>query len=41
MGGCAGEVVETLTKRKFDKCCVQEARRRGASVRQITGKNKE
>ena len=39
MRDCAGEVVETMTRRKVDVCCVQEARWRGASARLIAGKN--
>ena len=39
--GHAGEVVETLTSRKVNVCCVQEVRWRGASARMITGKNSE
>ena len=41
MRSCEGEVVETLTKRRFDVCCIQEVRWRGASARLITGKNSE
>ena len=41
MRGCAGEVVETLTRRKVNVCCVQKLRWRGASSRLITGKNSE
>ena len=37
----AGEVVETLTRRKVDVCCIQKVRWRGASARLITGKNSE
>ena len=39
MCGCSGEVVETLTWRRIDVCCVQEIRWRGASARMITGKD--
>ena len=39
MRGCAGQVVETMTRRKVDVCCVQEVRWRGASARLIAGKN--
>ena len=39
MGGRSGEVVETLTRRCIDLCCVQEVRWRGASTRMITGKD--
>ena len=39
MRGRAGEVVETLTRRHIDICCVQEVRWRGASVRSIIGKD--
>ena len=38
MSGRAGEVVETLERRKIDICCVQETRWRGGSARMITGK---
>ena len=41
MRGRSGEVVETLTRRKIDICCVQEVRWRGASARMITGKDSE
>ena len=38
MTGWVG-VLETLTRRKVDVCCVQEVRWRDASIRLITGKN--
>ena len=37
--GRAGEIVETLYRRKIDICCVQELRWRRASPRIIAGKN--
>ena len=41
MSGYAGEVVETLARRKVDVCCAHEVRWRGASARLITGKHSE
>ena len=41
MRRCAGEVVETLTRKNVDGCCAQDVRWRGASDRPITGKNSE
>ena len=41
MRGCSGEVVEVLTRRKIDVCCVQEVRWKGASARMVTGKDTE
>ena len=41
MAGRAGKVVETLPKRKFDVCLVQEISWRDASVRMISGKDSE
>ena len=41
MRGRSGKVVEVLTKRKIDVCCVQEVRWRSASARLVTGKNTE
>ena len=38
-GGKAGEVVETLTRRGIDLCCVQESRWNGTGCRLVTGKN--
>ena len=35
------EVVETLTRRNLDVCCIQEVRGRGVSARLITRKNSE
>ena len=35
----AGEVVETLTRRGIDLCCVQESRWNGRSCRLVTGKD--
>ena len=39
MRGRSSEIVETITRRNIDLCCVQEVRWRGASARHITGKN--
>ena len=39
MRGRSSEIVETITRRNVDLCCVQEVRRRGASARYITGKD--
>ena len=39
MRGRSGEVVETITTRNIDLCCVQEVRWRGASTRFIQGKD--
>ena len=39
MKGRASEIVETLTRRRVDLCCVQESRLRGSSARLITGKD--
>ena len=41
MRGRSGEVVETLSRRNVDVCCLQEVRWRGASARIITGKDCE
>ena len=41
MGGCAGEIVEILTRRKVNVCSVQEIRWRGASAWLITRKDSE
>ena len=38
MRGRSSEIVETITRRNIDLCCVQEVRWRGASARHITGK---
>ena len=35
------EVVETVTRRNLDVCCIQEVRGRGVSARLITRKNSE
>ena len=35
------EVVQTVTRRNLDVCCVQEVRGRGVSARLITRKNSE
>ena len=35
----SSEIVETITRRNIDLCCVQEVRWRGASARHITGKD--
>ena len=39
MRGRSSEIVETITRRNVDLCCVQEVRWRGASARYITGKD--
>ena len=39
MRGRSSEIVETITKRNVDLCCVPEVRWRGASARHITGKD--
>ena len=39
MRGRSSEIVETITRRNIDLCCVQEVRWRGASGRHITGKD--
>ena len=39
MRGRSSEIVETITRRNVDLCCVQEVRWRGASARHITGKD--
>ena len=39
MRGRSSEVVETISRRGIDLCCVQEVRWRGASARFITGKD--
>ena len=39
MRGRSSEVVETITRRNIDLCCVQEVRWRGASARYLTGKD--
>ena len=39
MRGRASEVVETLTRRRIDICCVQESRWKGGSARFISGKD--
>ena len=39
MRGRSSEIVETITRRNIDLCCVQEVRWRGASARHITGKD--
>ena len=41
MRDCAGEVAETMTRRKVDVHYIQEVRWRGASARLTTGKNSE
>ena len=41
MRGRSGEIVETLSRRNIDVCCLQEVRWRGASARIITGKDCE
>ena len=37
--GRVSEVVETLSRRKVDVCCIQETRYRGGSCRTIKGKD--
>ena len=37
MRGRSSEIVETITRRNIDLCCVQDVRWRGASARHITG----
>ena len=39
MRGRSGEIVETISRRGIDVCCLQETRWRGASARMITGKD--
>ena len=39
MRGKDGEVVETLTRRRVDLCCLQETRARGQGVRVVVGKD--
>ena len=39
MRGRSSEVVETMSRRGIDLCCIQEIRWRGASARFITGKD--
>ena len=39
MRGRSSEIVETITRRNVDLCCVQEVGWRGASARHITGKD--
>ena len=39
MRGRSSEIVETITRRNVDLCCVQEVRWRGASAIHITGKD--
>ena len=39
MRGRSSEIVETITRRNIDLCCVQEVRWRGASTRYLTGKD--
>ena len=39
MRGKAGEIVETLARRRIDICAVQETRWKGCSTRMITGKH--
>ena len=39
MRGRSSEIVETITRRNVNLCCVQEGRWRGASARHITGKD--
>ena len=37
--GRAGEIAETLSRRRVDVCCVQETRWRGGAARMVTGIN--
>ena len=37
--GRASEVIETVSRRYIDICCLQEVRWRGAGTRTITGKD--
>ena len=39
MRGRSSEVVEMLTRRIADLCCIQESRGRGGSVRMVSGKD--
>ena len=39
MRGRSSEIVETITRRNIDLCCMQEVRWRGASARHIIGKD--
>ena len=39
ISGRANDIVEMLTRRKVDICCLQETRWRGGSARLIKGKN--
>ena len=39
MKGRSGEVVETISRRGIDLCCIQETRWGGGSARMIVGKN--
>ena len=39
MRGRSSEIVEVLTRREIDLCCVQETRWRGSSARMLLGKN--
>ena len=39
MRGRSSEIVETITRRNVDLCCMQEVRWRGATARHITGKD--
>ena len=39
MRGRSSEIVETITRRNIDLCCVQEVRWRGAWARLTTGKD--
>ena len=39
MRGISSEVIETVPRRRIDKCCVQECRWRGASARMLEGKD--
>ena len=39
MRGRSSKIIETITRRNIDLCCLQEVRWRGASARHITGKD--
>ena len=39
MRGRSNEIVEMLSRRLIDFCCVQESRWRGESARKIAGRN--
>ena len=39
LNGKQGQVVETLTRRRIDICCVQEIKWRGGHARRVMGKD--